>query len=269
MSGPTDTEYYDVLGVTPDADEDAIRKGYYKAARRWHPDKNPGAEAEAKFKKISEAYAVLSDPAKRSMYDSQGSDYVDAEEMNMSATLSTLFGGGKFESVFGEPAEIPLLKMIVSNLENRDGDNVMETTTEMEKAREQEKEEKEEKAEEEECRRLGQFLLAKVQHYFKEEDHSSFRDICQAEAEFLADGPGGPELLRRVGYVYRQEGKQHAGRWFGLEGLWEEVAEKKHSFSGLFQVAWQAARLHCEYQSPHLPPPHPPHCFAGIPARAD
>ncbi len=63
-------DLYGVLGVARDADEDAIRKTYRQLARRYHPDVNPGdAEAEERFKTISEAYSVLSDTEKRRNYD--------------------------------------------------------------------------------------------------------------------------------------------------------------------------------------------------------
>lgn len=64
---------YEVLGVPRDADEDAIRKAYRKLARKHHPDVNPGDKvAEEKFKDISQAYAVLSDPEKRRAFDEFG-----------------------------------------------------------------------------------------------------------------------------------------------------------------------------------------------------
>ena len=66
-------DYYEVLGVSKDADEAAIKKAYRVLAKKYHPDTNPGdKEAEAKFKEASEAYAVLSDPQKRQQYDQFG-----------------------------------------------------------------------------------------------------------------------------------------------------------------------------------------------------
>ena len=68
-------DYYKTLGVEKGADPEAIKKAYRKLALKYHPDRNPNnREAEEKFKKISEAYAVLSDAEKRKQYDSFGSD---------------------------------------------------------------------------------------------------------------------------------------------------------------------------------------------------
>ncbi len=71
-------DYYEVLGVSRDADDAALKKAYRQLAKKYHPDANPGnKEAEAKFKEASEAYAVLSDPQKRQQYDQFGHSAFD------------------------------------------------------------------------------------------------------------------------------------------------------------------------------------------------
>jgi curved DNA-binding protein len=68
-------DYYKTLGIEKSADQEEVKKAYRKLAMKYHPDKNPdNREAEDKFKKISEAYAVLSDAEKRKQYDTYGSD---------------------------------------------------------------------------------------------------------------------------------------------------------------------------------------------------
>jgi len=68
-----EVDYYELLEVDRGADDAAIKSSYRKLAMRWHPDKNPGdAEAEARFKAISEAYDCLKDPQKRAAYDRFG-----------------------------------------------------------------------------------------------------------------------------------------------------------------------------------------------------
>ncbi|CAH8871975.1 unnamed protein product [Trichobilharzia szidati] len=68
--------YYKVLGLTQTATDEEIRRAYRRLALKWHPDKNPTnlEEAEKKFKEISAAYEVLSDPQKRTIYDRHGKD---------------------------------------------------------------------------------------------------------------------------------------------------------------------------------------------------
>lgn len=104
-----DSEYYEILGVGRDADTSAIKKAYRQAALRHHPDKNPGdKEAEEKFKAAAEAYAVLSDPEKRRIYDQFGKRGLGGAPgfqgfdqdifADFSDVLGDLFG---FGSVFG------------------------------------------------------------------------------------------------------------------------------------------------------------------------
>src|ERR1700694_5903345 len=80
MATTTKKDYYEILGVKKGASADAIRKAFRKLARKYHPDVNPGDKgAEEKFKALSEANDVLSDPKKRKIYDQLGfySDNID------------------------------------------------------------------------------------------------------------------------------------------------------------------------------------------------
>lgn len=66
----TTRDYYDILGVSEDASQEEIKKAYRKLAKKYHPDRNPDApDAEERFKEISEAHRVLSDPEQREQYD--------------------------------------------------------------------------------------------------------------------------------------------------------------------------------------------------------
>jgi len=93
-----DKDFYAVLGVAKDASAAELKKAYRKLARTYHPDANPGdAAAEARFKEISEANAVLSDPAQRQEYDQM-------RAMGAGRARFTAGGGGQgggFEDVFG------------------------------------------------------------------------------------------------------------------------------------------------------------------------
>src|SRR6202165_2709419 len=73
MPAASKQDFYELLGVSRDAKADEIRKSYRKLARKHHPDLNPGDKAsEDRFKKVQEAYDILSDSKKKQMYDQYG-----------------------------------------------------------------------------------------------------------------------------------------------------------------------------------------------------
>lgn len=101
-----DFEYYEILEINRNADNETIKKAYRKLALKYHPDRNQGdKEAEEKFKQINEAYQVLSDTNKREVYDKYGKVGLDRQgfshfsEQNYEDIMGDL--GSIFESVFG------------------------------------------------------------------------------------------------------------------------------------------------------------------------
>ncbi len=98
----TKRDYYEVLGLNRDADDDAIKKAYRKLAMKFHPDRNPDDKAsEEKFKEGKEAYEILSDENKRAAYDRFGHAGVDPQ----AAAGGPGFSGGfaeAFGDIFGE-----------------------------------------------------------------------------------------------------------------------------------------------------------------------
>ena len=96
-------DYYEVLGVSRDADDATLKKAYRQVAKKYHPDMNPGdAEAEKKFKEASEAYAVLSDPEKRRQYDQFGHAAFDGGAGGAGGFGGFDFGGADFSDIFGD-----------------------------------------------------------------------------------------------------------------------------------------------------------------------
>lgn len=92
-----DKDFYAVLGVSKDVSDAELKKVYRKLARQFHPDSNPGdKKAEARFKEISEAYTVLSDPNTRQEYDQ-----IRAMGSGARFTAGGPGGGGGFEDMFG------------------------------------------------------------------------------------------------------------------------------------------------------------------------
>ncbi|TCJ28063.1 molecular chaperone DnaJ [Nocardioides jejuensis] len=92
-------DFYELLGVSRDADADAIKKAYRRLARQYHPDVNPDPDAQETFKTVSHAYEVLSDPQKRAAYDRGGDPFGGGfggagQGFSFTDIMDAFFGGG-------------------------------------------------------------------------------------------------------------------------------------------------------------------------------
>jgi molecular chaperone DnaJ len=90
---------YEILGVSRDASADDVKKAYRKLARQLHPDVNPDPETQERFKDVSRAYEVLSDPGKRAAYDRGGDAFSQGfggagQGFSFTDIMDAFFGGG-------------------------------------------------------------------------------------------------------------------------------------------------------------------------------
>ena len=107
------SDYYEILGVSKDADSDEIKKAFRKLALKYHPDRNAGdKEAEEKFKEINEAYQVLGNDERRQTYDRYGKEGLngafgnDFGGFDFGDIFDTFFGGGLHGGILvGEHAQ--------------------------------------------------------------------------------------------------------------------------------------------------------------------
>lgn len=125
-------DYYEILKVGRNASEDDLRKAYKRLAMRWHPDKNPDtkAEAEAKFKQISEAFEVLSDTQKRAIYDQYGEEGLKEFPSSESGGRTSSVGRQRFNArsaedlfseVFGKMSLNPGMRSASFNTRPKNG----------------------------------------------------------------------------------------------------------------------------------------------------
>ncbi|CAO3628656.1 unnamed protein product [Cunninghamella blakesleeana] len=243
---PVSTEYYDLLGISVTATQDEIKKAYRKKAIQFHPDKNPNdPTAEDKFKKISEAYQILSDPKLRKRYNEFGEEngvkpdggFVDPEEF-----FKQSFGGDKFVDIIGEISIGKDMREALETAENGEENEDESKLTPEEKAqKEAQKEKQEQERQETRDKRvdtLAEKLINKLSLYTELPDTSessvhAFQSIIQLEAEDLKTENHGVELLHAIGYTYVTKANQYLGKSvaFGLGGMFHSVREKGYIFS--------------------------------------
>ncbi|CAF0793703.1 unnamed protein product [Brachionus calyciflorus] len=245
---PVDKALYDVLKIEPGADENQIRKAYLLQAMKYHPDKNPNdKQAEETFKKVSDAYQILSDPIKRKQYDEHGTTKQE-DLIDPITVFKKLFGGDKFVSLIGESIFALALKN-ADKISDTDSDKNDELKNMLDEAINASKTKKNntdltEYSEDDvntnlykNLKLMHEYLIAKCSPYVKELcTRAEFEQAIQDEIKSLSNESFAKEIFNAVGYIYKYRAHQvlKRGKLLGIPCVIKSVKDMGHSVSTIY-----------------------------------
>ncbi|KAG1675389.1 hypothetical protein FOA52_012308 [Chlamydomonas sp. UWO 241] len=212
-----ESNYYELLGVTQDASAEQIKKAYYLAAKKWHPDKNPDdPAAHEQFQRLGEAYQVLCNPDLRAKYDKHGKGGLDVSFMDGGEFFNMLFGSEQFERYVGE--------LLLATAAARGGKITAAEMRRLQASR---------------IDTLVIHLKATLAPY--SDDPETFRQEMLDQAARLAKCSFGPTMLGAIGRVYEQQADIALGGFFG--GFAAKFKASSASVSSQFSAASAAIKV--------------------------
>ncbi|KAJ7119499.1 DnaJ-domain-containing protein [Mycena epipterygia] len=269
---PLETGYYDILGITPSATTDEVKKAYRRMAIKHHPDKNPDDPlAEERFKEIAIAYQTLSDDTLRKKYNEYGpkesapeGGFVDPEEV-----FGAIFGGDRFTPIIGNISLARDMKAALQEADEAEEEEAERAGTRIldakgrpvlsdeekavKEAKNKAKSAEKAKVREERIKKLVENLDRKLSIFTESatgpddpDVASSWRTICALEADQLKQESYGVELLQAIGFVYVSKAKHHLAThqtFLGVGGWLHNVQGKYHVFSETVSTLRSAIEL--------------------------